>query len=38
MEGLIATFVIVGSFLVLGLLAQGYGVDTRDSYADDWTR
>jgi hypothetical protein len=38
MEGLVAAFVIVGCFLVLGLLAQVYGVDTRESYADDWTR
>lgn len=38
MEGLFAAFVIVGSLLVVGLLAQVYGVDTRSSYADDWSR
>ena len=38
MEGLIAAFVFVGSLLVLGLMAQAYGVDTRETYADDWSR
>ena len=37
MEGLVAAFVIVGILLVVGLLAQVYGVDTRPSYADDWS-
>ena len=38
MEGLIAAFVIVASLLVVALLAQSYGVDSRPSYADDWSR
>ena len=37
MEGLIAAFVIVGSVIVVGLLAQVYGVDSRSSYPD-WSR
>jgi len=38
MEGLIAAFVIVGSLVVLALLAHVHGVDSRSSYADDWSR
>jgi len=38
MEGLIAAFALVASLLVLGLLAQAYGADSRSSYADDWSR
>jgi hypothetical protein len=38
MAGFIATFVIVSGFLVLGMLAQAYGVDSRTSYVDDWSR
>jgi hypothetical protein len=38
MEGLIATVVILASFLVLAVLAGGFGVDSRPSYADDWSR
>ena len=38
MEGLVAALVIVGCLLVVGLLAQVHGVDSRPSYADDWSR
>jgi hypothetical protein len=38
MEGVIAAFVIVTSLLVVALLAQVHGVDSRASYADDWSR
>jgi len=38
MEALIAAVVIVGSLVVVALLAQVYGVDTRSSYVDDWSR
>jgi hypothetical protein len=38
MEGLIAAFVIVASLLVVAMLAQAYGADSRSSYADDWSR
>ncbi len=38
MEGLFAAFVMIGALLVVGLLAQVYGVDSRSSYSDDWSR
>jgi hypothetical protein len=38
MDGLFAAFVIVASFVVLAVLAAGFGVDSRSTYADDWSR
>ena len=38
MELFTAFFVIVTGFAVLGAMAAGFGVDTRSTYADDWTR
>lgn len=38
MEALFAAFVIAGSLVVVALLAQVYGIDSRSSYADDWRR
>jgi hypothetical protein len=38
MEGLIVMLVIVASLVVLGLLALTFGVDSRPSYTDDWSR
>ena len=38
MESLIALFVIVGCLVVIGLLANRYGADTRSPNLDDWAR
>jgi hypothetical protein len=38
MDLLIALTIFIGGLVVLGLLAQAAGVDSRDSIGDDWAR
>jgi len=38
MEGLVAMYVIVGFLAMLDAFALRFGVDSRQSYRDDWVR
>jgi hypothetical protein len=38
MEGLVALVALVAPWLMLGLLANGHGVDSRDTLPDDHRR
>lgn len=38
MEGLIALFLIVGGLVLLDVLAQRHGADSRPANLDDWAR
>jgi hypothetical protein len=38
MVALVLTLTLIGILVVLGVLADHFGIDTRDAYGDDWAR
>jgi|EndMetStandDraft_8_1072994.scaffolds.fasta_scaffold102214_3 hypothetical protein len=38
MDAVLWTLILIGILVVMGVAADHFGIDTRDTYGDDWAR